>query len=261
MARRQAGAQVNPAPWQVIQGDALEALRGMEAGSVDCVIADPPYNIGYSYDVYRDDLPQDEYRAYMLSIIEATTEILKTGGSLWWLQYPEESSYMWQAVQETIPALRPVRMVAWVYHAHASGSPLRRAFRLWCWFSKGQAHLYGDFPGSYRNPNDSRVARLIESGGCPADYDWWELEQVKNVSEEKTDHPCQIPVEMVRRIVRTCCPSGGCVVDPFTGSGTTGAAAIMEGRRFVGIELSPEYCHMAERRLNSAQPPLPEVTV
>lgn len=228
----------------------------MEAGSVDCVIADPPYNIGFKYDAYQDSLPQDEYRAYMLAVVDAAADALKPGGSLWWLQYPEESSYMWQAAQETIPALRPVRLVAWVYHAHTSGAPLRRGLRLWCWFSKGEAVLAGTFPGSYRNPDDSRVARLMESGARPADYDWWELEQVKNVCDEKTAHPCQIPVEMVRRIVRACSPPGGLVVDPFTGSGTTGEAALMEGRRFIGVELSPAYAELAEKRINAAQPNL-----
>jgi len=241
---------------EVICGDALETLRGMEAGSVDCVIADPPYNIGFKYDTYRDDLPQDDYRAYMLAVVEAAADALRPGGSLWWLQYPEESSYLWQAAQETIPALRPVRMVAWVYHAHASGAPLRRGLRLWCWFSKAALEMAGDFPGAYRNPDDARVARLMESGGCPTDYDWWELEQVKNVSTEKTAHPCQIPVEMVRRIVRACSPPGGLVVDPFAGSGTTGEAAVTEGRRFIGVELSPVYAELAERRINAAQPPL-----
>lgn len=244
--------------WQVQQGDALEELRKLDAGSVDCVIADPPYNIGYRYDVYRDDLPQDEYRAYMLTAVEAAADALKPGGSLWWLQYPEEASYLWQAAQETIPALRPVRLVAWVYHAHASGAPLRRGLRLWCWFAKGEPSLCGQaFPGEYRNPDDARVAKLIQAGAAPADYDWWEMEQVKNVCAEKTEHPCQIPVEMVCRIVRACCPPQGLVVDPFAGSGTTGEAAVAEGRRFLGVELSEEYCRMAERRIGAAQPCFP----
>lgn len=69
-------------------------------------------------------------------------------------------------------------------------------------------------------------------------------------------HFATFPPELARRCVRAGCPPLGTVLDPFSGSGTTGAVAIEEGRAFIGIELNPGYCTLAEKRLRGAQPPL-----
>ena len=69
-------------------------------------------------------------------------------------------------------------------------------------------------------------------------------------------HFATFPEEIPRRCIRAGCPVGGVVLDPFCGSGTTGAVAISEGREFVGIELNPAYVVLAEKRLRGAQPPL-----
>jgi len=79
----------------------------------------------------------------------------------------------------------------------------------------------------------------------------WRIGQVTG-----SEHPCPFPEELVRRPIRASCPPGGLVLDPFCGSGTTGAVALQEGRRFCGIEFMPEYAAMARRRLGQAQSPL-----
>jgi site-specific DNA-methyltransferase (adenine-specific) len=89
---------------------------------------------------------------------------------------------------------------------------------------------------------------LIAQGREARLYDWWMYEQVKNVSDEKTDHPCQIPRKLMRRILRVT-PFNGPVIDPFCGSGTTLVAAQELGRQAIGIESSEEYCEVAANRL------------
>ncbi len=63
-------------------------------------------------------------------------------------------------------------------------------------------------------------------------------------------HITQKPLEIMQQLVRIC-PEDGVVLDPFTGSGSTGVAALLEGRRFVGVELSPHYADIAEQRLRA----------
>ncbi len=235
-------------------GDCLEVMRDLPDGCVDAVVMDPPYNIGYKYRDYADRIPMDDYRAWQLAIIDEAGRVVKDGGSLFYLHYPEFASYIWCAVGEDMPRWAQVDWITWVYHAHASGKVLRKASRAWLWFSAGDCDEFpGVFEGQYRNPTDQRVARLINEGRRPVDYDWWQIEQVKNVCDEKTEHPCQVPVSMVQRIVNVIAHAGGAVLDPFMGSGTTGVACVETGRNFIGIEIDPEYFAIAERRIAEAQ--------
>jgi len=99
----------------------------------------------------------------------------------------------------------------------------------------------------YRNPTDPRIAKRIEAGKRARLYDWWQINQVKNVSSEKTEHPCQIPIELMERIIRITSPS--LVIDPFAGSGTTLLASANLGVPCIGIEMSERYCEVIAKRI------------
>lgn len=86
-------------------------------------------------------------------------------------------------------------------------------------------------------------------------YDWWNVNQVKNVSKEKTSHPCQMPLQVMENIIGIL-PYECTIIDPFMGSGATGVAVInmnkKQGakRKFVGIEIDKEYFEVAKNRIN-----------
>jgi DNA modification methylase len=104
----------------------------------------------------------------------------------------------------------------------------------------------------YKNPNDKRIKQRIAEGKTGAKlYDWWNINQVKNVSKEKTGHPCQMPLDVMKNIIGIL-PSDAVIVDPFMGSGTTGAACVALGRFFIGIEQDKEYFEIAKHRLDEA---------
>ena len=85
-------------------------------------------------------------------------------------------------------------------------------------------------------------------------YDWWEINQVKNVSKDKHGeiHPCQMPIPVMQRVVGIIDPEY-VIVDPFMGSGTTAIACIMEKRHFIGFELNKEYYDKACKRIRNEQ--------
>jgi len=228
----------------IFHGDCLEVMPALEQ-EFDLCLTDPPYNVGYEYATHDDRMPVDEYRAWQLAVAEALAEVCAPVSDFWYLQYPEFAAYMFSAVPE-VTAWTAREWVTWIYHTHTGGVPLRKASRAWCWFALGGGRE-AVFTQEYRNPTDRRVALLLEANRQPSAYDWWECEQVKNVSDEKTAHPCQVPVAMVERIV------GGmdatAVIDPFLGSGTTLVACYRLGRHGVGIEISEEYCELAAKRL------------
>jgi DNA modification methylase len=137
----------------------------------------------------------------------------------------------------------PERVVAWVY---PSNTP--RQHRSIAWFDcKPDFRKDGQ---DYRNPTDPRIAKRIADGKRARLYDWWEINQVKNVSSEKTEHPCQIPTALMERIIRVTSPK--MVFDPFAGSGTTLLAAANLGVPAVGIEMSERYCEIIATRLTIA---------
>ena len=81
-------------------------------------------------------------------------------------------------------------------------------------------------------------------------YDWWNVNQVKNVSRDKTEHPCQMPQEVMNNIIGILPKDENLVVvDPFMGSGTTGIACKKYGVDFIGIEMNETYFEIAKNRL------------
>lgn len=101
----------------------------------------------------------------------------------------------------------------------------------------------------YKNPNDKRIKKLIESWKTWGRlYDWWDINQVKNVSKKEIDHPCVMPLEVMKRIIWIL-PEDYVIVDPFMWSWTTAVACKMLWRDFVWSEINPKYVEICNRRL------------
>jgi len=193
-------------------------------GSV--LISDPPYNVGYHYDDCEDRMDEESYFKFMAAVFSEAAVLI---------HYPEAMYRIAKAMDRF-----PERVVAWVY---PSNTP--RQHRSVAWFGcKPDFRLDGQ---DYKNPTDPRIAERIAAGKRARLYDWWEINQVKNVSSEKTEHPCQIPVELMERIIRITVPKK--VIDPFAGSGTTLLAAANLGVPSVGIEMSERYCEIIAKRI------------
>jgi site-specific DNA-methyltransferase (adenine-specific) len=135
------------------------------------------------------------------------------------------------------------QVVSWVYNSNTG-----KQSRLISWW--GCKPDFRKVTQPYKNPNDKRVIKLIDQGKTGAKlYDWWEVNQVKNVSKEKTDHPCQIPEEIIKRIILTTADINTLIIDPFAGSGTTLKVAKDLGYDFLGFEIDTEYIEIIKNRL------------
>ena len=215
----------------VINGDAVQVIGTLKDSVTNPVIVtDPPFNIGKRYASFGDRLKKDEYFGRLIAVLTALDCPFVV------IHYPE-------ALHELSIRLGrpPERVVSWVYPSNT-----RRQHR--------DIAFYGITPDfkrvtqPYKNPTDKRVRDRIAKGfGCPS-YDWFEINQVKNVSREKAAHPCQMPVDVMRRVVGVLHPPIT-VIDPYCGTGTTGVACQALGVPFIGIEIDPGYCGIAEERL------------
>jgi site-specific DNA-methyltransferase (adenine-specific) len=99
----------------------------------------------------------------------------------------------------------------------------------------------------YKNPKDKRIAKRIQEGKMARGYDWWEINQVKNVSKEKTIHPCPIPEELAKRIIVSTANDNQLIIDPFCGTGTVLRVAKNLGYEVFGTEIDRNYYEVANK--------------
>ena len=212
-------------------------FRTVELPTAGLVITDPPYNIGFDYDIYRDNLPDNDY-IKMISELGAFTRVVI-------IHYPEETAKF------VIPALGPAQHYSsWCYNA-----PIPRRFRLISYY--GCTPDYSRIKQPYKNLKDKRIKlRLAEGSKGAGLYEWWnDIELVKNVSpEKKNGHPCPIPTSLAKRLIILCANPGDTIIDPFAGSLTVLKAAQDLSYKSIGCEISQDYIKAAIPRL--AQMPI-----
>lgn len=212
----------------IIHGDCRE-VKNFPKNSI--IVTDPPFNIGYKYKSYKDNVSEEEYLLMMKSVVD------NGGGKAVIVQYPEKLHELSIALGKA-----PERVVSWVYNSNT-----RRQHRDIAFY--GIAPNFQQVRQPYKNPTDKRIKERIERGLEGASlYDWWNINQVKNVSKKAIGHPCVMPVEVMKNIIGIL-PQDCVIVDPFCGSGTTGVACALLGREFIGIEIDEEYCRIAEERI------------
>ena len=193
------------------------------------IVSDPPFNINYHYRTFKDKIPHEEYIEKMKYVFSMCPSVI--------INYPETTYEIAIAMGKP-----PVKVVSWVYNSNTAKQHRDIAF----------FDIKPDFRKviqPYKNPNDKRIKERIARGILGGRlYDWWNVNQVKNVSKAKTTHPCQMPLEVMKNIVGIL-PDNVTIIDPFMGSGTTGKACKELNKDFIGIDIDETYCKIAENRL------------
>tara|TARA_S200002703_G_scaffold56712_3_gene49427 strand:- start:432 stop:1082 length:651 start_codon:yes stop_codon:yes gene_type:complete len=192
-------------------------------------ITDPPYNQGYHYNGYKDKISEDDY-IDLLSKIPTPCVII---------HYPEETINL-------LPKAMKVKcnqVVCWVYNSNTG-----KQSRLISWW--GCKPDFRKVRQPYKNLNDKRIQKRIAEGKTGAKlYDWWNINQVKNVSKEKTQHPCQIPEDLISKIIKTTAKENQIIIDVFAGSGTTSKVAYDLGYDTISYEIDKKYCEIINERI------------
>jgi DNA modification methylase len=214
---------------RIINGDSTAIIAELDIDLDKCIfVSDPPFNIGYHYASYKDNLKTDAYFAWLATIFKNYRQVI--------IHYPENLyKYSFQI------GLFPEKVISWVYNSNTAKQHRDIAF----FRIKPDMYKVGQ---EYKNPKDKRIVKQIALGKKARLYDWWEVNQVKNVSVEKTAHPCQMPLKVMLNIIG-CLPEGYTIIDPFLGSGTTAIACLRYKRKFIGIEIDATYYEIAKKRI------------
>ena len=193
-------------------------------------VSDPPFNVGYHYNQYNDKMKETDYYNWLYNVFGINKQVI--------IHYPE-SLYK----HSFKIGLFPEKVVSWVYNSNTAKQHRDIAFF-------GIKPDFKKVGQDYKNPTDKRIAKRISEGKTARLYDWWEINQVKNVSLEKTEHPCQMPLKVMENIIGIL-PDDFTIIDPFLGSGTTALACLKYNRNFIGIELDPKYFEIAIQRIKN----------
>jgi DNA modification methylase len=206
----------------VYNGDFRDFLGVLPESGI--LVTDPPYNIGFSaYDVHQDNMSDDDYIKMMAYLTHFRRAVI--------IDYPEETA------RYIVPSNGPARHYSsWSYNANTP-----RRFRLVSWY--GCTPDYSRVKVPYKNMGDKRVQELIKNGSEGTNlYEWWDdIQLVKNVSDEKGNHPCPIPEKLAKRIISLVANPGDVIVDTFAGSLTVLKAAQDLGFKAIGCEKSEAY--------------------
>ena len=195
------------------------------------IVTDPPYNVGWKYDSYKDNISEADYLE-MFSHFKGFKFIV--------IHYIED------IIKYIVPHMGvPDKVVQWVYNSNMGKQHRSIAF----------FNCKPDFKKAYqpyKNPKDKRVQKLMENGSKGSKlYDWWNINLVKNVSKEKEQYSNQIPEKVIENIINIAATENDVIFDPFCGSGTTLAVAKKLNKNYFGCDISEIAVDITKKRLQS----------
>ncbi len=233
---------------KIVCGDVLEVMKQIPDGTVDLVVTSPPYNLknstgngmkdgrggkwanaalqnGYSH--HDDCMPHEKYVQWQRDCLEEMMRIIPENGAIFY-------NHKWRVQGGLLQDRQDI----------VEGFPVRQII---IWKRKGGLNFNpGYFLPTYEVIYLIAKPKFQLSPKANSFGDVWEFTQ-----EMKNGHPAAFPVNLIDRIVSST--NAKIILDPFMGSGTTAISAINFKRKYIGIDLSPEYCEMAEKRIKKYQ--------
>ncbi|UCH93356.1 MAG: site-specific DNA-methyltransferase [Candidatus Aminicenantes bacterium] len=245
-------------------GDCLDFLSQIPSEFVQLIVTSPPYNIGKEYE---KRMVLNDYVSQQKEVIERCVRVLKDTGSICWqvgnyvnngeiipldiLLYPVFSSL----------GLKLRNRIIWHFgHGLHASKRFSGRYEVILWFTRTDNYTLNldavrvsqKYPNKrhFKGPNKGKLSGN-PLGKNPSDI--WEIPNVKSNHVEKTNHPCQFPIELIERLVLSMTDESDWVLDPFIGVGSTAIAALMHKRKAMGAEIKPEYISVAKERIHLAE--------
>lgn len=230
----------------IITGDSLVELAKLKTGSVDLVVADPPYNLGKDYGNNHDIQGFDEYLSFSRKWLKEAQRVLKPTGTLYVFMGFRFISYLYDILD------RDLKMFfnSWIVWHYTQGMGRTKGFSPRhddiLMFTRSATQFKFNLD-NVRVPQKYFRDRNNMRGANPGDV--WEFSHVHYCNENRQDHPTQKPEGLIERMILASTDEGDVVVDPFSGSGTTLRVCQQLNRRAIGIEINPDYVARTNERL------------
>lgn len=262
--------------YKIFNGDSVKVLKKIEDNKFDLIITSPPYNLGK---VYETKTSIEEYLSTQEVIIKELVRVLSEKGSICW----QVGNYIQKG--EVFPldifyypifkklGLQLRNRIIWHFgHGLHASKRFSGRYETLLWFTKNDHYIFNldnvrikaKYPGKrhFKGPKKG-LPSSNPMGKNPSDVwdivlkDWedklWNIPNVKANHPEKTEHPCQFPIELVERCVLALTNESSWILDPFAGVGSTVLGAIKNNRNAIGIEKEKKYCNIANKRISALQ--------
>ena len=244
---------------KITQGDCLAILRDIPDNSIDVTFADPPFNLNKKYNSTKDSLKYQEYLDWCDQWISEMVRVTKPTGSIFLHNIPKWLTY-YTATLNKIAYFK--HWISWDAPTSPMGKSLQPAHYGILFYAKDTknnkfyeirsphkrcrkcGYLYKDYGGK---------KRMLHPFGPLVSDVWTDIHRAKH-DKYRDNHPCQLPIHLLERIILMSTEEGDIVLDPFSGTGTTALAAKRLGRNFIGIELDKEYVQISENKLRQEEP-------
>lgn len=255
--------------------DSLRFTKTLPDNSVKLIITSPPYNIGKSYETR---VSIEEYLKTQKEIIQELYRVLSPEGSIIWQvgNFVEKSEvfpldiYYYPIFKELGMQLR--NRIVWHFgHGLHASKRFSGRYETLLWFTKSDKYTFNlddvripsKYPGKryYKGEKKGQISGN-PLGKNPTDFweilqqewekDIWDIPNVKANHPEKTNHPCQFPIELVERCILALTNEDDVVYDPFAGVASTLVAAVLHNRKAYGVDWSQEYVDLGNERIQQA---------
>jgi site-specific DNA-methyltransferase (adenine-specific) len=237
---------------KVFNEDVMTLLRQLPENSIDCVYADPDYNVGVKYNEISYTKTFDDYVSWCISWAEESRRVLKDNGNFFIINYPKNNAYL--RTRYLDEAFFDVNEYVWIYRTNIGHS--KRKFTtahrsiLHCTKSRENKFFKQNVAEPYENPTDKRIKKLIKSGELGRmPYSWLYYDLVKNVGFTKTFHSCQIPEDLSRKLIAAATNPRDVVLVLFGGSGSEIIECKKGKRHFISAEIDKKYYGLIQERL------------
>ena len=221
---------------KIILGSCIDEIKSIDDCSIQTVFADPPFNLSKGYDSTNDSMSCKEYLEFTESWLTECVRVLAPSGSLF-------VHNLNRHLFKTAPIIDNLNMkfksfINWcpVPH-HNDADPMRASSAGILYYCKNSALNYSNNVSVF---NGKKLVVCTDS--------WSDIQRVKH---GRVNHPCQLPVELIERIILLSTKCGDTVLDPFCGSGTTPIAAKRLGRKYISFDVSSNYVDIAKSRLST----------
>lgn len=244
---------------KIIQGDSLKLLKQIPDNSVDVTFADPPFNLKKGYNSYKDSLKLHDYLNWSELWISEMVRITKPTGSIFIHNIPKWLTYFASFLNKQADFKH---WISWDAPTSPMGKSLQPSHYGILFYAKDYKQLkFYEIRYPHKRTRKTNIlakdyggkkSMLHPFGPLVSDV-WTDIHRIKH-NKFRDEHPCQLPIHLLERIILMSTDEGDIVLDPFIGTGTTAIAAKRLGRQYIGFDLDEYYVKITQQKLKQEKP-------